>query len=347
MDSIKIVRTQTTQRRLRQKDTGMFLKTCSIATACLLAAGTVTAAGAETDANRSAANPDQVKVAAVQVTGHVKQFIPKPGFDPAESVIHYVKRAAGDGARLVVFPEYHLGRIPIPCPMTERISRAAAKHNIYVIVGCWEVFEDGSFANAALVFDRKGGILGKYYKTHAAVDTFEGTPAYSKPPAGRDNQWLIENDPEWIMKRGDGFPVFDLDFARIGILTCYDGYFPETFRILSLKGAEILVWINGRHGQIQDYVVKTAMFHNLVSMICTNQAYGAGTMIAQWPVHIKAHCPEAKEDYITATLDLKKLRLARKSSRNFQQRRPEIYGEILGRYAVWKDYQNPEPEGLR
>ena len=132
------------------------------------------------------------------------------------------------------------------------------------------------------------------------------------------------------MRRGEDFPVFDLGFAKVGIATCYDGYFPETFRILSLEGAEIVAWINGRHGSIQDFVVKTGMFHNLVSMICTNQAYGAGTMIAEWPGSIKAVCPEAKEDYIVAELNLARLRQARAASRNFQQRRPDIYGRILG-----------------
>ena len=77
-------------------------------------------------------------------------------------------------------------------------------------------------------------------------------------------------------------------------------------------------------------------------MICTNQAYGAGTMIAEWPTRIAAYCSEAKEDYITATIDLARLRAARTNSRNFQQRRPEIYGEILGSYPIWKDYADLE-----
>jgi len=131
------------------------------------------------------------------------------------------------------------------------------------------------------------------------------------------------------MKRGDAFPVFDLDFGRIGILTCYDGWFPETFRILSLKGAEMLVWINGRRGTVEDFIVQSAMFQNEVAMITTNQAYGAGTMIGQWPARIMASCPEAKESYITATISLEPVRQARKNSRNLQQRRPELYGEIV------------------
>ena len=273
--------------------------------------------------------PDQVKVAAVQITGYTKSYRPRSGYDPVEAIVKYTEMAAADGAQLVVFPEYHLGRIRVPSPATERIGRAAAQHKIYVIVGCWELLEKEEFANTALLFGRDGIIVGKYRKTHAAVDQYEGDPPYSRPPSHRDRQWLIENDPEWVMERGDDFPVFELDFGKIGIATCYDGYFPETFRLLALNGAELIVWINGRHGRIQDFMVRTAMFCNEVSMICTNQAYGAGTMIAQWPTEILAECPEAKEDYITATLDLGRLRNARAHSRNARQRRPEIYSDLI------------------
>jgi predicted amidohydrolase len=271
----------------------------------------------------------QVKVAAVQMLGYDKTDVPRPGFDPGEAVVRYIERAANDKAQLAVFPEYLLGRISVPGPQTEQVSKAAAAGRIYVIVGCWEVFKDGSFANTALLFDRSGKIIGKYNKVHAAVDQFEGDPPWSKPPKGKDAEWFIRNDPEWAMKRGQDFPVFDLDFGRIGILTCYDGWFPETFRILSLKGAEILVWINGRRGNIEDFIVKSAMFQNELAVVATNQAYGAGTMIGQWPARILATCSEPKASYLTATIDVGQVRQVRKNSRNTQQRRPELYGEIV------------------
>jgi predicted amidohydrolase len=273
--------------------------------------------------------PDFVKVAAVQICGYDKTDVPRPGYHPAEAMVRYIDRASEDGAQLVVFPEYVLGRISVPGPSTERISEAAAANRIYVIVGCWEVYDDDSFANAALLFDRSGEMIGKYFKTHAAVDQYEGDPPWSKPPGGKDIDWFVRNDPEWIMKRGDDLPVFDLDFGRIGILTCYDGWFPESFRVLSLKGAEVLVWINGRGGSVEDFIVKSTMFRNHVAVICTNQAYGAGTMIADWPTRILARCPDRKESYITATINLKNVRKARKYSRNFQQRRPDLYTEIV------------------
>ncbi len=273
--------------------------------------------------------PTQVKVAAVQILGYDKTDMPRPGFDPSEAVIRYIEKAAKDGAQLVVFPEYLLGRISVPGPQTERIAKAAATEKIYVVVGCWEVFQDESFANSALLFDRSGKIAGRYNKVHAAVDQFEGQPPWSKPPQGKDDEWFLRNDPEWRMKRGQHFPVFDLDFGRIGILTCYDGWFPETFRILSLKGAEILVWINGRRGPVEDFIVKSAVFQNEVAMVTTNQAYGSGTMIGQWPALILAACTVPKESYITATINVEQVRKARQNSRNLQQRRPNIYGEIV------------------
>ena len=209
--------------------------------------------------------------------GYDKMDTPRPGYDPSDTVVQYVRKAASDGVQLVAFPEYLLGRISVPGPQTEKIGQAAAAGRIYVIVGCWEVYEDGKFANTALLFDRSGKIAGKYHKPHAAVDQFEGTPPWSAPPKGKDADWFIRNDPEWAMQRGEDLPVFDLDFGRIGILTCYDGWFPETFRVLSLKGAELLVWINGRGGGVEDFIIKSAMFQDEVAIVATNQAYGAGT----------------------------------------------------------------------
>lgn len=279
--------------------------------------------------NTSGQEPDLVKVAAVQVLGYDKTDLPKPGYDPAKSIVSYIHKAGADGAQLVVFPEYVLGRIQIPGAETQRIAKAATTNRIYVIVGCWELHDEGSFANTALLFGRDGKIEGKYRKTHAAVDHYEGDPPWSHPPRGKDTDWFVANDPEWIMEKGQDLPVFELDFAKIGILTCYDGWFPESFRVLSLKGAEILVWINGRRGSVEDFIVKSVMYQSHVGMICTNQAYGGGTMIADLPTRVLARCPDREEAYITATINVARIRKARQASRNLQQRRPELYREIV------------------
>ena len=271
---------------------------------------------------------DLVKVAAVQISGYDKGDLPRPGYDPTDAIIPYIHRAGKDGAQLVVFPEYVLGRISVPGPSTKKLAAAAAENRIYVIVGCWELDDDGSFANTALIFGRDGHIAGKYHKTHAAVDNYEGDPPWSKPPSGKDEAWFIEHDPEWIMKKGEDLPVFEFDFGKVGIMTCYDGWFPEPARILSLRGAELIVWINGRGGAVEDFIVKSITFQSHVAMIATNQAYGSGTMIADGPVKILQRCPDKTEAYISATLDLKQIRQRRTNSRNFQQRRPDLYHDL-------------------
>jgi len=179
-----------------------------------------------------------------------------------------------------------------------------------------------------LIFGRDGSIEGKYRKTHAAVDHFEGNPPWSNPPTGKDPAWFIENDPEWTMEKGDELPVFEFDFGTVGIMTCYDGWFPEPPRILSLKGAELIVWINGRGGSVEDFIVRSITFQSHVAMIATNQAYGSGTMIADGSAHIAQRCPDRTEAYISATIDLQKIRQRRNNSRNFQQRRPDLYDTL-------------------
>jgi predicted amidohydrolase len=275
---------------------------------------------------------DFVKVAAVQISGYDKGDVPKEGYDPTRELLPYIDRAGRDGAQLVVFPEYVLGRIEVPGATTDKLAAAARANAIYVIVGCWELHADGTFANTALIFDRSGTIVGKYHKTHAAVDHYEGDPPWSRPPSAKDRDWFIKNDPEWIMERGRDLPVFEFDFGKVGVLTCYDGWFPEPARVLSLRGAELIVWINGREGSVEDFIVKSTVFRNHVAMIATNQAYGGGTMIADcspWPARIVRRCPDRKESYITGTINLKNVRRIRAHSRNFMQRRPDLYEEIV------------------
>ncbi len=258
-----------------------------------------------------------VRVAAVQLMQPKEE-------DPSDVVVSYIKRAAADKAQLVVFPEYHLGYVKTSDQRVDEVARAAKENHIYVIVGCFECYDDGSYSNVALLFGRDGSIIGRHKKVHPAV----GVDPYYWPPK--------EGDVEWKMKLGDKFDVFELDFGTIGILTCFDGYFPESYELMSLKGAEIIIWINGRP-YIEDYLVKSAMFLNYVDMVCTNDCYG--TMIAEYPNVIKKISLVPKEDYLVEDLDLKQLRIFRKNSRFFHQRRPEVYKDLIKYWPVWENYK--------
>lgn len=291
-------------------------------------------AGAEEPAS---ALPKTVKVAAVQISGYDKGDVPRKGMDPVGSILPYIERAAHDNAQLVVFPEYLLGHIAVPGYETNRIAEAAREHSIYVIVGCWEESNDGSFENTALLFGRDGEIAGRYHKTHAAIDHFGGDQPWRRPPDGKDRSWMVAHDPEWIMKPGTDLPVFDLDFGRIGIMTCYDGWFPEPPRILSLRGAELIVWINGRRGIVEDFIVRSVMFQSHVAVVTANQAYGGGTMIGDGRSKILAQAPPREEAYVSATIPLERIRQMRSSSRNFAQRRPDLYQKLTEPKPKTKD----------
>ena len=100
-------------------------------------------------------NRDLVKIAAVQISGHDKGDPRRESSDAADEFVPNIERAGKDSAQLVVFPEYLLGRIQVPGPTTKKISTAAAAQGIYVIVGCWEVDDDATFATIDLKTVRK------------------------------------------------------------------------------------------------------------------------------------------------------------------------------------------------
>ncbi len=319
-------------------------KTLSLIAALSCATGSI----AETEKADSRIKPltegqlsrDQITVAAVQLDSPWNFWAPiDPENDPADKMLPYIEQAAEDNADLVVFPELYLGMFRVPSPQTETVSQAAAAHNINVMVGCFEIIdEEGNYGNSTLIFDREGEIIGRYFKAAPAVG--EGPRGW--PPKA--------NDPEWMMTAGNEFPTFDLDFGRVGIMTCYDGYFPEIPRILALKGAEIIIWPNARGGSIEKHLVQATMQYNYVHMITTNKAVGAGTMIAAWPNRIEEHVDEAEDAYIVSDLHLDHLRESRVKAREFHQRVPETYKEILQDWPVWEFYGRevedviPEPD---
>lgn len=264
--------------------------------------------------------PSEVKVAAVQIIPGAS------GRAPVEDVVHYIERAAGDGVQLLVLPEYHLGRIGVPGPETARVSAAAREAKMHVVVGSIEVLPDGRYYNTALLFDARGEIAGAYRKTHAAV----GEPPYFWPARG--------DELEANMELGQGLPVFETELGGIGLFTCYDGYFPEVPNVLSLQGAEILIWINGRAGEVEDFMVRTMTYLTYTAVVATNTAHGHGTMVGTFPATVLARSDRPEVDYITATIDMGHLRRFRLNSRVFHQRRPELYRKLGEEHEPWRPY---------
>jgi N-carbamoylputrescine amidase len=111
----------------------------------------------------------------------------------------------------------------VPGPSTELLQTIAAEHKIVIIASLFEKRTQGIYHNTAAVIDADGSYLGKYRKMHIPDD-----PAFYE---------------KFYFTPGDlGYKVFNTAYAKIGILICWDQWYPEAARITSLMGAEILFY---------------------------------------------------------------------------------------------------------
>lgn len=163
---------------------------------------------------------------ATIATVHFRPTNSKSSRENLEKFAGYIKQAAAKNADIVLLPEgitlagtgltYLEASEPVPGPSTEFLGRIAASLGIYIVANIYER-EAEALYNTSVLLDRKGRIFGKYRKVCLPREEIDGglTP-------------------------GDAFPVFDTDFGRIGLMTCWDLFFPEPARSLSRKGAEII-----------------------------------------------------------------------------------------------------------
>jgi len=111
----------------------------------------------------------------------------------------------------------------IPGPSTEALQAVARKNNIVIIASLFEKRAQGIYHNTVAVLDADGSYLGKYRKMHIPDD-----PAFYE---------------KFYFTPGDlGYKIFETKYAKIGVLICWDQWYPEAARITSLMGAEILFY---------------------------------------------------------------------------------------------------------
>jgi N-carbamoylputrescine amidase len=119
---------------------------------------------------------------------------------------------------------------PIPGPSTDAFARLARRHGMVVIASLFERRARGLYHNTAVVIDADGNVLGIYRKMHIPDDPLYYEKFYFTP--------------------GDtGFRAWQTRYARLGVLICWDQWFPEAARLTTLQGAEILFYptANGWH----------------------------------------------------------------------------------------------------
>lgn len=148
-----------------------------------------------------------------------------------------IERLADDGAQLVVLQELHNSLYfcqtedvdnfnlaePVPGPSTEFYGGLARRFGVVIVTSLFEKRSAGLYHNTAVVMERDGSIAGKYRKMHIPDD-----PAYYE---------------KFYFTPGDiGFHPIDTSVGRLGVLVCWDQWYPEAARLMALQGAEILVY---------------------------------------------------------------------------------------------------------
>ncbi len=146
-----------------------------------------------------------------------------------------IERLADDGAQLVVLQELHNSLYfcqtedvdnfnlaePVPGPSTEFYGGLARRFGVVIVTSLFEKRAAGLYHNTAVVMERDGSIAGKYRKMHIPDD-----PAYYE---------------KFYFTPGDiGFHPIDTSVGRLGVLVCWDQWYPEAARLMALQGAEIL-----------------------------------------------------------------------------------------------------------
>ncbi len=154
-----------------------------------------------------------------------------------EKSLSGIRRAAEGGARLAVLQELHPGLYfcqqedphcfdqaePVPGPSTERLGALARELEIVIVASLFEKRTPGIYHNTAVVLEKDGSIAGRYRKMHIPDD-----PGYYE---------------KFYFTPGDlGFTPIDTSVGRLGVLVCWDQWYPEAARLMALAGAEALIY---------------------------------------------------------------------------------------------------------
>jgi N-carbamoylputrescine amidase len=264
-----------------------------------------------------------------------------------------VRDAAARGARLVCLPELFRSRYfcqsedsrffdlaeRIPGPTTQRFEAIAKELGLTLVLSLFEARAPGLYHNTAVVVDGARGSIGKYRKMH------------------------IPDDPRYYEKfyftPGDlGFRAFDTTVAPLGVLVCWDQWYPEAARLTALKGAEILVYPTaiGWHPEEKDVLGarqhdawETAQRAHAIANGCfvltpnrtgfEPDPTGKGgiqfwgqSFVAAPDGHVVARASADREELVVVEIDLSEVKSLRIGWPFLRDRRIEAYGDITRRF---------------
>ena len=251
------------------------------------------------------------------------------------------------GAQLIVLQELHNSLYfcqeelvdnfdlaePIPGPSTEIYGELAKRYQVVIVTSLFERRATGLYHNTAVVIEKDGTIAGKYRKMHIPDD-----PGYYE---------------KFYFTPGDlGYKVFKTKFATVGVLICWDQWYPEAARITALKGAQILFFPTAigwdvrqsEHDNREQYaawqtIQRSHAVANGVPVVSVNRTgreggmqFWGGSFITNAFGRVLWQAPHYDEATHISTLDLDETDHYRRHWPYLRDRRIDSYGDITKRY---------------
>lgn len=256
-----------------------------------------------------------------------------------ETCLRLIDRAAAQGAQLVVLPEVWTGlgysdpdryrtiSEPVPGPTTDLLAAKAREHGLHIVGSLYADAPGGGHHNLAPLIGPKGDILGSYVKTHL----------FDAPDRTDIRGGIRESDK---VRAGEDLPVFETDLGPLGVTVCSDLRFPEVYRVLTLRGARIVVCASAFLSPRLDhweFFIRARAAENQIFVVASGQVgtepvSGIGfvgrSMIADPWGTIVATAPDT-EGVVTSHLDLGLIETMRNRYPLLDQRRPELYKDLV------------------
>lgn len=265
-----------------------------------------------------------------------------------------IVRAAASGAELVVLQELHTGPYfcqtedpslfdlaePIPGPTCDTLGSLAARLGVVIVASLFERRAPGLYHNSAVVFERDGSMAGMYRKMHIPDDPGFYEKFYFTP--------------------GDlGFAPIETSLGKLGVLVCWDQWYPEAARLMALAGADLLIyptaigwdpadsaeeqarqrdaWVTVQRGHAVANGLPLLAVNRVGLEASTEKPENGilfwGTSFAAGPQgEILAQASQDREEVVLVELDLGRSETVRRIWPFLRDRRIDAYGEILKRY---------------
>lgn len=264
-----------------------------------------------------------------------------------EKAVTRIDEAARRGAQIICLQELFRGRYPcqtedtaqfglaepVPGPTTERLCTLAAERQVVLIAPVFEQRTPGLYHNAAVVIDADGRLVGHYRKMHIPDDPLYYEKFYFTP--------------------GDlGFRTFSTRYAKIGVLICWDQWFPEGARLTALSGAQILFYPTAIGWQADDsprarqsqvdawqivqrsHAIANGVFVAAVNRIGREDAldFWGASFVSDPFGRILAEAPTDAEETLVVPCKLDKIGALRQVWPFLRDRRVDAYADLTKRF---------------